>query len=375
VRLPRLSLGMAVASMVPALAVAQPVSPTPPADFAMAAAACLDAVSPDKLDPATLTKRGWTQSGTDKAPFGEMLVFTRAGTQARIVTSTRPTGFCIVDAYGPSNDQFDAYRIAVGERLKADYGQTGQTDVTIGDPGSPARRQGFVIGNGVGGLSSAVRPSGFNLRFTAVNAQYAGSAKTFQTSRPPISDAEMAENRAADRAEFDYANQAGTLADLPSMVNACATALRTDSALPASDNWRKSTHGSGSPRAVAAIRNGDMKAAMGGMAHSSQQLYRVGKRGFVTKYFVRGAHNVCEAIVRLDQPADAAGRAQLMTALGLGKPQKPDAKMRDFTAEYMIDDLNDAYAMGTSTVALRAGNGTRFEKPNPATPTFSVFVF
>jgi hypothetical protein len=372
------SLRIALAALlivVPGQVAAQPAATTTPADFATAAAACIDAVSPDGLDPDKLIKRGWVKAGTDKAPFGDILVFTRANSNARIVTSVRPTGFCIADGFGQTGDAFDPFQSAVEEKFKAEFGKAGQTEVSIGTPGSAERRQGFVIGNAVGGLSSAMRPSGFNLRFTSVNTKFSGSPATFQTSRPPLSDAEMGENRMKERAEADYANGKAPLAEIIPMVNACATSLRTNSALPAADSWRKSIHSSGTPRSVAAIKTRDMKAVMAGMAHTQQQLYRVGKRGTLTKYFVRGTHMVCEALIKTDPLDLAAARAELVATLGLGKPQRPDAKVREFAAEYLLDDLTETYAMNGSTVAIRSGFGSRLEKLDLATPTFSVFVF
>jgi hypothetical protein len=344
-------------------------------EFGDAAAACIDAASPDKLDANKLLSRGWKKVGNHKAPLGEVLIFAHANNGARIFSSSSPSGFCIVDGYGQNSVQFDAFRLAVGNRLKADFGMDGQTDVKIGNPGSATRRQGFVIGNAVGALSSEMRQTGFNVRFVTVNVKFAGSPAMFQTSRPPLSEAEIAENRAKDRQDFDYADGMASSQDIVPLVNACATSLRNNAALPSDGGWRKSIHGSGTPRSLDAIKSGDIKAMMAGIAHTRQMLYRVGQRGFVTKYFVRGTHMVCEALIKIDPSQRNAARNQVVSALGLGQPQNPSAQTKEFAAEYALDDLTETYAIGASTVALHSGEGTGFERPDPATATFSVFVF
>ena len=363
----------ALLAYAPQSAVAQTGALTTPADFASAAAACVDAVSPDKLDTGKLLARGWTKQGDHKAPFGAATLFAHPKNSARIYASLTPSGYCIVDGCGQNAVQFDNVQAAVGDRLLADYGVSGLSDVKSGVPGSSERRQGFVVGNAVGAFSAVMRKDGFNYRFTTVNTKFAGSPTTFQTARPPLTEAEIAENRAKDMQHFAYASEVAPPESIVPIVNACATALRSNAAFP--EGWRKSTHGSGTPRGVNAIKSRDIKSTMAGMAHSRQLLYREGHRGLVTKYFLRGTHMVCEAIVKIDPAQREQARGQILAALGLGKPQKPSAQVREFAAEYALDDITETFEMGNSTVALRAGSGTSFDKPDPAFATFSIFVF
>jgi hypothetical protein len=360
--------------LCPQLALAETVTVTTPADFGLAAAACIDAVSPDKLDADKLSRRGWKKQGNDKAPFGEVSVFQHASNSARILAGLRPSGYCIVDAYSQNANLFEAVQTAIEERLKTEFGMSGLTDVKSGEANSSIRRQGFVIGNAVGGFSTKTRQAGLNLRFTTVNAQFAGSPKAFQTSRPPLSEAEIAENSAEERQHETYAGGLGSPADIVPLVNACATALRTNSGL-AGSGWNKSIHASGTPRSVQAIENRDSKAMMAGMAHTRQVLYWEGHRGLVTKYFYRGAHVVCEALIKIDPAQRNLVSGQVVSALGLSKPQKASSQITEFAAEYNLDNMIDAYAMNGSTVVLHAGAGTSLETPDPEKPTFSVFVF
>jgi hypothetical protein len=356
------------------VAASETVARTTPADFAVAAAACVDAVSPDKLDADKLAARGWKKLGNDKAPFGEVAVFRHATNGARILAGLRPTGYCIVDAYAQNATQFEGFQTAIEVQLKTEFGMNGLTDVKSGDADSKARRQGFFIGNAVGGFSSKMRENGLNLRFTTVNAQYAGSPKMFQTARPPLTEAEIAENGAEDRQHEAYANGPASPKDIVTLVNSCATALRTSSAL-AGNGWNKSIHGSGTPRSVQAIKTRDIKAMMAGMEHTRQLLYREGHRGLVMKYFVRGNHVVCEALIKVSPAQIDSTRDQIVSTLGLGKPQKPNAQIKEFAAEYALDDMAEAYPMGSSTVVLRRAAGHSLEKQDSTKPTFSVFVF
>lgn len=358
----------------PQSAVAETVAVTTPADFGLAAAACVNAVSPDKLDADRLAGHGWKKLGNDKAPFGEVSVFQHERIGARILAGLRPTGYCIVDAYVQNANQFEVIQAAIEARMKTDFGTTGLTDVKSGGAGSLVRRQGFVIGNAVGGFSAKMREGGLNLRFTTVNAQFAGSPTVFQTSRPPLSEVEMAENGAERRQHEAYAKGQASPVDIVPLVDACTTALRTNSAL-AGEGWNKSIHGSGTPRSVQAIKNRDIKAMMAGMAHTRQLLYREGQRGLVTKYFVRGTHVVCEAMVKIDPAQRTSAKEQIVSALGLGKPQKATSQVKEFAAEYALEGMTEIFTRGKSMIALRAGAGTSFDKPDPAVSTFSVFVF
>jgi len=353
---------------------AQPVSQASPADFAAAASACIDAVSPDKLDSGKLVARGWVKQGDERAPFGQTAIYSHAGNTARIYASPTPSGYCIVDGYGQDFSQFELYQNAVADRLKTDFGASGLTDVTIGKPGADDRRQGFAIGNAVAGYSGTMRAAGLNLRFTVVNTKFAGSPQVFQTSRPPLSEAEMAENGAKDRAYADYANGPGTAQDLIAMTRSCASALRDGTALQG-EGWRKSVHASGTPRSVEALKKRDMKALMAGMANTRQVLYRVGQRGLVTKYFVRGVHNVCEATVYADPAAIDAIKAQVAQELALGKDKDPSGKAKDFAGEYMITDLTRTYQSDQSEIAFHEGHGTSLEGPDSGKSSISIFVF
>lgn len=353
---------------------AQPASPASPTDFASAASACIEAASPDKLDASKLEARGWVKQSDERAPFGQTAIYTHAGSAVRIYASPTPSGYCIVDGYSQDFSQFELYQNAIADRLKADYRTAGLTDVTIGKPGADDRRQGFVVGNAVAGYSGAMRPGGLNMRFTVINTKFAGSPQVFQTSRPPVSEAEIAENREKDRAYADFANGAGTAQDLVAMANACASALRGDSALPGY-GWRKSIHASGTPRSMDALKQRDTNAMIAGMAHSRQVLYRAGHRGLITKYFVRGVHNVCEATVYADPAALEAIKAQAVAELALGEDKSPSGKAKEFAGEYMVADLARTYQWDQSEIAFHQGHGTSLEGPDSGMSSISIFVF
>ncbi len=355
-------------------AAAQAPPPISPADFASAAAACIDAVAPDKLDRDKLVARGWVKQSDERVPFGQTATFTHAGSAARIYASPTPSGYCIVDGYAKDFSQFDLYQSAVAERLKADYGKSGQTDVMIGKSGSDDRRQGFVIENAVAGYSGAMRPGGLNLRFTAVNVKFAGSAKTFQTSRPPVSEAEITENRAKDNTASDFAKEAGTAQDLVAMVKNCATALRGNGALPG-DSWRMSVHASGSPRGMEALKKGDMNAMMAGMAQTRKILFYVGRHGLVTKYFVRGVTKVCEAMIYADPATMQAIKTEAIATLALGTDKAPSDRAKDFVGEYMVTDLTRTYQWEGSEVGFHKGYGTSLDGPDSGKSSLSIFVF
>jgi hypothetical protein len=357
-----------------ATAEAQAVRPASPTEFAAASAACIDAVSPDKLDASKLEARGWVKLSDERAPFGQTAIYTHADSTVRIYASPTPSGFCIVDSYGQDFSQFELYQNAVAERLKADYGTAGLTDVTIGKPGADDRRQGFLVGNAVAGYSGAMRAGALNLRFTVVNTKFAGSPQMFQTSRPPVSEAEIAESRAKDRAYAEYANGPGTAPDLLAMARACASALRGDGALPG-DGWRKSIHASGTPRSIDALKKRDVNAMMAGMAHTRQVLYQVDHRGVVTKYFVRAVTNVCEATIFVDPAEIDAIKAQIVAALALGKDKSPSGKAKDFAGEYMVTDLTRTYQWNDSEIALHQGFGTSLDGPDSGKTSISIFVF
>jgi hypothetical protein len=353
---------------------AQSASPESLSDFTSAASACIDAVSPDKLDSGKLAARGWVKSSDERVPFGQVAIYTHVGSTVRVYTSPAPSGYCIVDGYALDFRQFELYQNAIADRLKADYGTTGLTGVTIGKPGADDRRQGFVIGNAVAGYSAAMRPAGLNVRFTVINTKFSGSPEAFQTARPPLSEAEIAENRLKDGAYADYANGAGTAQDLVVMAKSCASALRDDGALPG-DGWRKSIHASGTARSMEALKKRDTSALMAGMAHTRQVLYRVGHRGLVTKYFVRGVHNVCEATVYTDPTAIKAIEAQVVVELALGKGKEPSGKAKDFAGEYMVSDLNRTYQWDQSEIAFHQGHGTSMEGPDSGKSSINIFVF
>ena len=358
----------------PQLAGAQTASLASPSDFAKAASACIDAVSPIGLDSSKLVARGWVKQSEERAPFGQAAVYTQASSVVRIYASPTPSGYCIVDGYGPDFSQFELYQNAVADRLKADYGTSGVTNVTIGKAGADDRRQGFVVGNAVAGYSGAMRPGGLNLRFNAMNVKFAGSAQMFQTSRPPLSEAEMAENRAKDSAAADFAKEPGTARDLVAMVRDCATALRGEGALPG-DGWRKSIHASGSPRAMEALKTHDMKAVMEGMAQTRQVLFRVGRHGLVTKYYVRGVTNVCEATIYVDPLAIEAIKTEATASLALGKDNDPSGKAKNFAGEYMIADLGRTFRWEQSEVGFHKGYGTSLDGPASGKTSISIFVF
>lgn len=353
---------------------AQTARPASPADFATASAACIDAVSPDKLDSIKLEARGWVKLSDERAPIGQTAIYTHAGSAVRIYASPTPSGFCIVDGYGQDFSQFELFQSAVADRLKADFGTAGLTDVTIGKPGADDRRQGFVVGNAVAGYSGTMRSGGLNLRFTVVNTKFAGSPQMFQTSRPPVSEAEIAENRTKDLAYAEYANGAGTSQDLVAMARACANALRGDGALPG-DGWRMSIHASGTPRSIDALKKRDTSAMMAGMAHTRKVLYQVGHRGLITKYFVRGVHNVCEATIYADPATIEAIKAQIVAELALSKDKGPSSKAKDFAGEYMVADLTRTYQWEQSEIAVHLGHGTSMEGPNSGKASISIFVF
>lgn len=353
---------------------AQTVTLASPTDFAVASSACIGAVTPDKLDPTKLEALGWVKQSDDRAPFGPTAIFTRAGSPVRLFVSPSPSGYCIVDGYGQDFGQYETFQSAVADRLKTDYGSSGLTGVTIGKPGDDDRRQGFLIGNAVAGYSGTMRPGGLNLRFTVVNTKFAGSPQVFQTSRPPLSEAELAENRAKDRAAADFAKQPGTAQDLIAMAKDCATALRGDGALPG-NGWRKSIHASGTPRSVEAPKSRDTNAMMAGMAHTRQLLYFVGRHGLVTKYYIRGVTNVCEATIYVDPPAAEAIKAEAMAALGLTKGQSPSGKATDFAAQYAVTDLTQTYQWQQSEFGVRKGNGTSLDAPDSTKTSISIFVF
>ena len=318
--------------------------------------------------------RGWVKLGDERAPFGQTAIYTHAGSAVRIYASPTPSGFCIVDGYGQDFSQFEHFQSAIADRLKADYGTTGLTDVTIGKLGADERRQGFVVGNAVAGYSGTMRPGGLNLRFTAVNTKYAGSPQMFQTSRPPVSATEIAENRTKDLAYAEYANGAGTSQDLVAMARACTTALRGDGALPG-DGWRMSIHASGTPRSIDALKQRDTKAMLAGMAHTRKVLYQVGHRGLVTKYFVRGVHNVCEATIYADPAAIEAIKAQVVAELALSADKGPSSKARAFAGEYMVNDLTRTNQWDQSEIAVRLGHGTSMDDPNSGKTSINIFVF
>lgn len=346
----------------------------PPADFAAAASACIGAVSPDKLDTAKLEAQGWTKQSDERAPFGATAAYLHAGNAVRIMASPTPSGYCIVDGYAKDFSQFDPFQAAVAARLKADYGTPGLTSVTIGQAGSDDRRQGFMIGNAVAGYSGTMRPGGLNLRFTVVNTKFAGSAQTFQTARPPLSEAEIAENRAKDMAAYDFARQPGTAQDLVAAVRDCATALRGDGALPG-NGWRKAVHASGSPRAMEALKKGDRNGMLASMAHTRQSLYFVGRHGMVTKYYVRGVTNVCEARIFAEPAAIEALKAEAVKLLALGKDQDPSAKARDFASEYMFTDLTRTFRWEQSELGLRQGISPSTQGPDAGKAFLSISIF
>lgn len=360
----------------PGTSSAQVATPAPPADFAAAAAACIDAASPDKLDTGKLVKRDWVKQGDDRAPFGAVAIFTHSASISRIFASPTPGGYCIVDGYGAQVDQFDVYKAAVAARLTADHGTSGASDVAVGKPGSDDRRQGFVIGNAVAAYSAVLRAGGLNLRFTVMNAKFAGNPQMFQTSRPPLSEAEMAENGAKNLKDLDYARGNASAQDLVANVRACAAALRSNAPLPAEDGWRKSIHASGTPRSVDALKTRDMNAILAGMANTRQLLYRAGgHRGLITKYFVRGVHNVCEATVFVDPANAGVVKAETIAALGLGTDGGASGKAKGFADEYMLADLTRTWKWEQSELALRQGHGTGVDRPDPAKTTISVIVF
>ena len=366
------ALGAAVVR--PSASFAQDVKLTPPADFAAAAAACIDAVSPDKLDPGKLNTRSWDKQSEQRAPFGSSALYTHAGSAAQIFASPSAEGFCIVDGYAKDFGQFETYRDAIASRLKADYNNTGLTAVAIGKAGDDDRRQGFAIGNAVAGYSGTMRNGGLNLRFTVVNAKFAGSVQAFQTSRPPLSESEIGENRAKDRAAADFAGQPGTAQDLVAMTKDCATALRGDGALPG-NGWRKGIHASGSPRAMEALKRRDTNGMLAGMAQTRQQLYFVGRHGYVTKYYVRGVTTVCEATIYADSAALDAIETEAKTTLTVGGDSKASGKAAEFASEYQLSDLQRTYRWNGSEVAVRKGSGTSFDAPNSGKFSLSIFVF
>lgn len=355
-------------------AMAQTPSVATSVDFAAAASACISAVSPDKLDTAKLEARGWAKEGGQHAPFGDTSIYTHVGNAARIYANPTPEGYCIVDGYVQDFSQFDSYQAAVADRLTVDFGSSGLSSVTIGQAGSDDRRQGFVIGNAVAGYSGAMRSGGLNLRFTAMNVKFAGSAQTFQTSRPPLSEAEIAENRAKDRAASDFAAQPGTTQDLIAMAKDCATALRSDGALPG-NGWRKGIHASGSPRAMEAMKRRDTNGMMAGMAQTRQQLYFVGRHGYVTKYYVRGVTTVCEATIYTDSASLDSTRAEAMTALALGSDDQASSKAIEFAGEYQLSDLSRTFHWNGSEIAIRKGSGTSFDTPDSGKSSLSIYVF
>jgi hypothetical protein len=358
----------------PLAAAAQSTAEAPPADFAAAAAACIAAVSPDKLDTAKLKAMGWTKQSDERAPFGITAAYTHAGNAARILASPTPSGYCIVDGYAKDFSQFEPYQTAIAERLRADYGTTGLSNVSIGQNGSDDRRQGFVIGNAVAGYSGAMRTGGFNLRFAVVNAKFAGSAEVFQTSRPPLSEAEIAENRAKDHAAYDFARQPGTAQDLVAAARDCAIAIRGDGALPG-NGWRKSIHASGSPRGMEALKRGDRNGMLAGMAQTSQVLYFVGRHGLVTKYYVRGVTNVCEAKVYAEPAAIEAMKAEAVRLLALVNDQTPSGKAKEFVGEYMLPDLSRTYQWEQLELGFRQGSSTSTDGPDAGMASLSIYIF
>ena len=346
-------------------------------DFALAAASCIDAVSPDKLDTNKLRAHGWTKTSDERAPFGRTAIFTHPANTFHIYASPDPSGYCMVDGYGLDFSQFEIFQNAVAARLKADYGKNGLTDVAVGKVGSDDRRQGFVIDNAVASYSAAMRSGKLNLRFTTMNVKFAGSTQLFQTSRPPLSDAEIAENRAKDFAALDFAKQPGTTQDLVAMARDCAIALRSDGALQG-QGWRKSIHASGSPHAMEALKSAkkpNINDIIAGMAHTRQVLYFVGRHGLVTKYYVRGVTSVCEAAIYANPAMIATIKAEAIAALGLGKDDRPSARANDFSREYLVTDLTRTYHWEKSEVGFHNGFGTSLDGPDSGKISLSIFVF
>ena len=158
------------------------------------------------------------------------------------------------------------------------------------------------------------------------------------------------------------------------MAKDCAAALRGDGALPG-NGWRKSIHASGTPRSVEAMKNRDTNAMMAGMAHTRQLLYFVGRHGLVTKYYVRGVTQVCEATIYVDPAASDAAKAEAMTALGLVKDQGPSGKANDFAGQYLVTDLTRTYQWQQSEIGFHKGYGTSLDGPDSGKTSISIFVF
>ena len=74
---------------------AQTIERATPPQFAAAAAACMTAVSPDKLDAAKLGALGWIKQSDQQAPFGAAAVYGHAESPVRIYviapSTTAPT--------------------------------------------------------------------------------------------------------------------------------------------------------------------------------------------------------------------------------------------------------------------------------------------
>jgi hypothetical protein len=372
----RLATTAVLASLVvcPHLVKAQSVAFATPTDFAVAAAACMEAVASDKLETDKLTSSGWKKQGVEKIPLGEYSVLQSGAQGVRILAGSSPSSFCFADGYIQSADQFDAVSDLIGKRLKAAYGTTGQTDVASGKPGETKRRQGFLVANAVAGLSLAQRPTGLALRFTAVAKKFSGNPASFQTSRPPLSEAEMAENRAEERAAGEFAKTTGGVQELLAMASDCAAALRGDGALPG-DGWQMAMHASGSPRGMEALKKRDANGMMAAMAQTRKVMFKTGRRGLVTKYFVRGVTSVCEATIYVDPALLEVTRTEAASVLALGKDSAPSRKAADFAGEYMVTDLDRTNKWGQSEVAFHQGFGSSLDRPDSGKTSLSIFIF
>lgn len=348
-------------------------APVPAADFAAAARACIEAVSPDRLDTGKLVAMGWVREGEERAPFGPVGRYSHGGAASTIYASPHAQGYCIVDGYAKVASDFDTYQSALAARFKADFGLQGTTDVSMGKPGDEDRRQGFVVGHAVAAYSGVARPDGLDLRFTVVNVAGAGSPAVFQKSRPPISDAEIAENRTRSLKARDYAKQSGNAVDLAALTRDCIATMRGDKRLPG-DGWQSSIHSIGTPRAKELLARRDYAGMMADMANTRETFYRAGRRGYVTKYYLRGPTIACAATIYADPAVIPAIRAELATLLPLGSEGNASGFVRNFGKTYATA-LERSARVDRSELAVAQGIARGLDSQGPEQSGLTIFVF